>query len=480
MRLNDFFKRLGYDIEPRENMLPHIKIWKSWYKGDVANFHHYTIYNGTKSIYMHRKTLKMAKRISEDFSNYLMNEKVQFNFNDKNTSEVINKVLDDNCFYVMASQSIERTFSSGTGAFVLSLTNLILDDNTQYIDSNEAKLKIEYTSADKIIPLAYSNNKITDCAFAVQKRINNKNVLVVSIHKLENEKYIIYNYLLQIGRGGHLTDISHLMENSLKVFDTRSDKPWFFIVKPNIVNNIDDCSPFGISVFANAIDELQGIDTIYDSFINEFSLGKKRIFISEDMLKTDEYGNQKMVFDTNDVVFHQLPSESFGDGKKGSPIEESNMELRIDEHKEGIQLNLNLLADKCGMGDSMYTFDSHGVKTATEVISENSELYRTIKKHEIILEDALIDMFKSIIYICKEFLKLPVKENAEITVEFDDSIIEDKAEIKRQALLEFNAGMIDKIEYLIKTRGYTEDQAKKFIESMDERSPKEEKPPLEE
>ena len=481
MQLNTFFKRLGYDIEPREIMMPYIDKWKSWYKGDVASFHHYYIYNGNKNVPMHRKTLKMAKKISEDYSGHLMNEKVSFNFKDEKTRKCIDQILNDNCFYVLANESIEKSFSMGTGAFVLSLTDLIVDSNTKYIDSKESKLKIEFATADKIIPLSYANGKITECAFAVQKKIGNKNVLVVSIHLLREDRYIIKNYLLKINRGGNLTDISNEMDDSLREFDTQSHLPWFFIIKPNIINNIQDGSPFGISVFANAIDELEGTDITYDSFINEFVLGKKRIFIEEDLTKVDEStGQLKFTFDTNDVVFHQLPTGEMGEGKNRQPIMESNMTLRIAEHKEGIQLNLNLLSSKCGMGDSYYTFDGKGVKTATEVISENSDLYRTIKKHEIVLEDTLVDMFKSIIYICKNFLNLDVNEDDEITIDFDDSIIEDKAEKKRQALLEKNAGLIDDVEYFMITRNYTEEQAQEFVDKIRNRSPIEEEPPIEE
>lgn len=478
MQLNTFFKRMGYDIEPREAMLPYIEKWRSWYKGDVSNFHHYYIYNGNKTISMHRKTLNMAKKISEDFSGFLMNEKVKFNFNDDKTRDIVNDILNDNCFYVVANESIEKSFSMGTGAFVLSLTNLIVDTNTKYVNSSEAKIKIEFTTADKIIPLSYSNGKITECAFAVQKKINNVNVLAVSVHLLEKEEYVIKNYLLKIGRGGNLTDITDQLDESLKEFNTHSRLPWFFIIKPNIVNNIEDNSPYGISVFANAIDELEGTDIAYDSFINEFILGKKRIFIEEDLTKLDENGQLKFVFDTNDVVFHQLPSGEMGDKK--SPIIESNMTLRVTEHKEGIQLNLNLLSSQCGMGDNMYMFNSNGVKTATEVISENSDLYRTIKKHEIVLEDILTDMFKSIVKICKEHLILPVKEDVEITIDFDDSIIEDKGEMKRQALLEKNAGLIDEVEYFVLTRNYTEEQSIKFVNKIKKRTPIEEEPPQEE
>ena len=65
-----------------------------------------------------------------------------------------------------------------------------------------------------------------------------------------------------------------------------------------------------ISLFANSIDILRKIDTEYDSYANEFGLGRKRIFVAPEML-TDENGNK--VFDENDTVFYSLPEETLKD-----------------------------------------------------------------------------------------------------------------------------------------------------------------------
>lgn len=64
---------------------------------------------------------------------------------------------------------------------------------------------------------------------------------------------------------------------------TGSDKRQFVIDRLNIVNNVDPDSPMGVAVFANAIDQLKGVDIAYDSYVNEFILGKKRIFVVPEM-----------------------------------------------------------------------------------------------------------------------------------------------------------------------------------------------------
>ena len=142
------------------------------------------------------------------------------------------------------------------------------------------------------------------------------------------------------------------------------------------------------------------------------------------------------------------------------------MDLRINEHKEGIQTGLNLLSSKIGFGENRYEFNKAGLTTATQVISENSELYRTVRKYELQIENGLFDLFKSMCYIAKNFLGLGVEDEPEIAIDFDDSIIEDKAETQRRALLEYNSGLIDAIEYHSITRQLTREQAKQYLEDM--------------
>ena len=71
----------------------------------------------------------------------------------------------------------------------------------------------------------------------------------------------------------------------------------------------------GISIFANSIDRFKSIDTKYDSFYNEFILGKKRILVDQAAMKggmeTDEQGNPHFVqyFDKNDRVYVGINAE---------------------------------------------------------------------------------------------------------------------------------------------------------------------------
>ena len=246
-------------------------------------------------------------------------------------------------------------------------------------------------------------------------------------------------------------------KNMAKRTNTGSLEPQFVIDKLNITNNAEENNPMGISIFANAIDTLKKIDTEYDSYYNEFLLGRKRIFVAPELLHNDD---GSVAFDPEDGVFYSLP-EDYDKSQEGL-IKDVDMNLRVEEHSKAINDDLNYLSLKCGFGPKRYRFDSSGVKTATEIISENSDMYRMIKKHEIILEDVLKELIRIIIrlgIVLGEHLNL----DADITIDFDDSIIEDKETERKQDMQDVSAGIMRPEEYRAKWYGETIEQARENL-----------------
>lgn len=52
-----------------------------------------------------------------------------------------------------------------------------------------------------------------------------------------------------------------------------SGVPTFGTVRPAVPNTRADCSPYGQSVFADAVDAIQSVDLAFDAFINEVDAG---------------------------------------------------------------------------------------------------------------------------------------------------------------------------------------------------------------
>lgn len=439
------------------DMSEYVQNWLEWYEGNVKKFHNYTIYNGKKFVSMKRLTLNMAKRVCEDWANLLLNEKTDITVSDAHSQEVVHLALEKCHFWQKGNEGIEKSFALGCGAFVIVVDNIGTNNKGELTDNSKATVKVKFVNATKITPITFEEEEITECAF-----INvNSGKTYISVH-LKNDKgeYEIHNITCQ----GSGTNLSFADETDHTVFDTKSSIPWFAIVKPNISNNVDINSPLGVSVFANAMDNLKEIDLVFDSYANEFILGKKRIFINaKDWVVDPRTGEERDVFDSNDVVIYTLPESD--DGKQ--IITDQTQTLRVQDHITALQNQLNLFGYKCGLGTEHYKFDSQVVATATQVISVNSEMFRNLKKHEILLEDVLITIVKAMLYAINTFTSDKVNENAEITIKFDDSIIVDENTERTQDLLDVNSGIMSKVEYRMKWYNEDEKTAQEKIDSLD-------------
>lgn len=457
MDVRGILEKLGYKNLVSADWYTRISEWREWYKGET-DWHKYHIYNGIKRSEHTRRSLGMAKKVCEDKADLLLNERVQIVVTPKASAEVnraqeiLDSVLEDNNFWVQGNQLMETANSLGTGAFVEFLSE---------VSPGIKRVVVDYIPADYIFPLSWSNGKITECAFASTYTGGKDGVnTYINLHVLDKGKYVIYNNVYD--KDGKAIELPPGMLPEVK---TGSAVPLFQIIKPNIVNNLCDDNPMGLSIFANAIDVLKGIDLVYDSYQNEFVLGKKRIFVDASLCKQtsnlDADGNSRPIFDPKDTVFYNYP----GEDKPEKQITESNMTLRVADHRMALQDSLDILSEKCGFGRGYYKFDADNVRTATEIISQNSQLYRKIRKDEILLESALVGLAKAILHLSS------YAGEVEVSVNFDDSIIEDTNAKAQRAMLEYQQGLIDEIEYHMQVHGMDEEAAAEFVSKMRKRSP---------
>ena len=244
-----------------------------------------------------------------------------------------------------------------------------------------------------------------------------------------------------------------------------SDKKWFSIFKPLLTNNLFSNSPFGISHFANAIDNLKAVDISFDALKNEIQDGRKRTFVRADMFNYDD-GQQKLVFDPSDTTVYQLPKGA----TKDDLIQSDSDELRTDKQINTLNTNLNILGSKVGFGENHYHFDGTNLSTATAVISSNSKLFRRKKKLEIGYETAIYELAEAVAYASSTFGTYNI-DTEDMVVQFDDSIIEDKDAEANRAMAEVRAGLISKEEYREKIFGETPEIAKKKINEIKENQP---------
>lgn len=409
--------------------------WLDWYQGDVESFHRYSVYNGICPVERRRRGLGMAKTVAEDWANLLLNEKVQILAG--GFQQQLDDILEANRWGTQANRLIELAFALGTGALV------------EYLGTNGPN--IDYIRADMVYPLSWDNGCITECAFSSIRMQGGAECVYLQIHCLGADGYAIENHLFDNKTGEELP-----LNGVAGVINTRSRRPLYQIITPNIVNNVDLDCPMGISVYANAISALQDVDLVFDSYSSEFELGRKRIFVPMSMMRIDDASRSsterlyKPTFDPRDCVFYALEME---DASK--PVDIS-FPLRTAEHQTGLRDALNVLSLKCGLGTDRYSFEGGGVKTATEVVSEKSDLFQNLKKHEHILSEVLTNMVKALAY-------LSGASEPEVTVMFDDSIInDDNTKIDNNIKL-VGAGLKSKLSALMDIYGYSEQEAEEEL-----------------
>lgn len=435
-----YLTKQGYSL-PGQGMRKLQKLWLGWYKGFVENAHTYNLYTGQEVVPCRRRVLGMAKVVCEDFGSLLVNEHVQIA---AEGFEELPGILRDNRFYTRMNRLAELTMALGTGAVV------------EFLDE-ENKPVIDYIRADKVYPLSWDNEDVKECAFASKKTVakedgKTEEITYVQIHRKEKDGWRIRNVWLN--SAGEEMALPYGMAEESPV----SPVPLFQIVRPNAVNTADLDSPLGASVYADALEQLVDCDIVWDSYINEFVLGKKRILVPMSLStiqthKPGEDGDETLdpIFDPNDTLFYVYESDT-----AEKPIE-LDMNLRTDEHDKGLQRTIDMLSKKCGLGMGRYKIESNAVKTATEVISAKSDLYQSLKRHEKTFGDAIIGMVRALAWMAGKSPEI------EVAVKFDDSIIEDENATLDRCVKMVANGLMSRKQAIMRIEKVEEETADRYV-----------------
>lgn len=450
-----------------------IDIWKSWYRGVVDDFHFYNIKIADGStMKCERKTMAMAKKSSEDMMKLNWSSKCDIKLGSDEKTKQLWDILDSkqNNFTIMFPQMLELAFALGTTGM------------SEYKDEL-GRTRIEYMKdPSKMIPYAFDNFNITGFVVFNQWQETEKNKPVfythLTYHEFKTEKgednelkqiYIKYNELykskdqMKLGKEMPFTEKFPNVEEVVK-YETGT--PHFQIIKPPIVNNVDIETPMGISIFANSIDKLKSIDNKYDSFDNEFTDGKRRILVDKTALKSspqvDSDGNisQQLYFDRNDRTYVAM------NGMKDQPVKDISFDLRFKEHIDSINAELNWYSSALGFGEGFYKFDGNGMATATEILSQDDDAFRTKQVYENVVKDVIIDLVKSVCFL--ENIKIGEDE---IEIIMDYSRFENQEKTQQRLEREVREGITSKVEYRMKVYNETKEIAQQKISEIEENEP---------
>lgn len=378
----------------------------------------------------------------------------------------VNKVLRDNNFGVKMLEAIEQAAALG-GEAVKVWRDVKRDAEGREIPETE-KIKIGWCMADQFIPTAWDNASVSEGVFISRQAKDGYYYTRLEWHKWDGETYVITNDLYRAnmkGAAGENQDILGVQVPLAAVYPlldevtpiTGLEASLFSYFRTPTANNIDDNSPLGVSIYANAMETLHALDICFDSFVREFRLGKKRIIVPARMIKTvidPQTGVMRRYFDANDETYEALST----DDPDSLKIQDNSVELRVDEHIGAINAFLNIFCLQVGLSAGTFSFDAAGgVKTATEVVSENSKTYKTVKNYQNMIKPAIVRLVDNIIAVAALYdMETPdgqrvaaLRERGyQVSVAMDDGITQDRQTNINEGISLVGAGLMSKKTFL--------------------------------
>ena len=461
--VREWLRSLGFSL-PLEDMEPHIRAWDRWMRA-LGDFYDYRDTDGVGRVYeVHRRSIHPAMRVCREWGSLLLNDRTQVACEEQACTDWLAAWMARTGFLASAQECVVRAFGLGTGAWAL------------WVDAGAGEVRVRRYDARMVVPLTWDEEGVAECAFVTRAFWRGRAVDQVQLH-LKGAADAFFSPSESSG-GAAAAGSSRLTDDESEgtyrivtacfdrdgnrvepegvcpVYDTGSAWPTFSIVRPAIDNTRVDMSPYGQSVFADAVDAIQAVDLCYDAMMSEIDNGKMRVFLSDVMFDVERDGKGGRVsipFGRQDcTVFRKVMSTE-------DTIHEFAPTLRTEAQARAFRVALQTLGDLCGFGINYFDLENVGyVKTATEVSADNSALMRNIRRHERALEGAIAGICRALL-AAERRLGVELPDEGLVRVTFDDSIITDTTAEKRQDMDEVAAGLLEPWEY--RTKWHGEDEA---------------------
>ena len=452
-------------------------IWKWLWKGFYKPWHVIpcpTIANPNAERTMYR--MNMAKALCAEMAGLVWGEECAINVSiegrestDENPdplNEFIQKVLCKNAFHEKMQESIEEGLALGGSALKVWAESKHDEEGNEIPDTR--KIMLGYAMADQFIPISWDNARVLEGVFVSRIAKGGYYYTRLEWHRWNGTTYVITNELfrseMQKGKNADasqdilgvrypLSEIYPYLEEETEI---PVEESLFTYWRTPVANNLDDNSPLGMSMYGNSLETLHALDVCFDSFVREFRLGKKRIIVPARAVRTvadPTTGKLCRYFDANDETYEALASDSPDDLK----ITDNSVELRVEEHVAAINAFLSVLCLQTGFSAGTFTFDQHGgLKTATEVVSENSKTYKTIKTIQKQLRPAIEHLVRNIIDVAILYevehdgqrIETLVAPGYNINITFDDGITQDRQTNLNEGVMLVGAGLLSKYTFM--------------------------------
>lgn len=444
----DEIRRRGYALPP--DMSGHIERWYGWYSGDCDWYEERYAGVDGRAHKRRKLSLRPARRVCREWASLIANEMGACTDSPR-ANEWLRRYCDESGLFTLFQRGVERAFAMGTGAMALWFD----------VRDEGAAIRVRRYDAKMVLPLTWDEDGTTECAFCTRVTAGGKQAVQLQMHVLDGGTYHVVTKVWRDGR-----ELAPEALGIIEDFDTACETPTFCLLSPAIDNALQDTSPYGVSVFEDAVGAMKVLDTAWTALYDETDLMRAVLMLPDSMIDVRQAGAdgkmRAVPFGDQEQRLYRITSGSTID--EGKPYAFAPA-MRTSSIYETYAAACAALGDECGFGSQYFQPDkAGGLKTATEVSADNSALMRNIRNHENALGKGLGRLLTALVECARIHCGADVEEGAEpVEVVWDDSIITDTQAEKQQMLAEIAAGVVPKWMYLSTFYGKSEDEAQALM-----------------
>ena len=493
-KIKDFFNRGRYNMQTSNlsSILDHPKIAVTqeefnriqhnltYYQSKWADIE----YINTDGDRKHRPMnhLPIARTAAKKIASLVYNEQAEISAEDETLNEFLNDMLANDRF----NKNFERYLES-----CLALGGLAM---RPYVDGD--KIRVAFIQAPVFLPLQSNTQDVSSAAILTKtiKSEGKTNVYytLVEFHEWvtadgsdigstkDKSLYRITNELYKSNTDnslGQRVNLSELYPNLEPVTVLKDlSRPLFTYLKTPGMNNKDINSPLGLSIFDNAKTTIDFINRTYDEFMWEIKMGQRRVIVPEQLTQLKIQNDRgdikfKRRFDVEQNVYMQIATGNMDSGN----IIDITTPIRSSDYISAISEGLKLFEMQIGVSSGMFTFDGQGVKTATEIVSENSDTYQMRNSIVALVEQSIKELCISMCELGKavSLYKGNIPKLDDISVNLDDGVFTDRHAELDYWMKMVAAGFATQKRGIAKTLNITEDEAAKELAEINGELPPE-------
>lgn len=411
-------------------------------------------------------SLNMLQVSAKRMASIVFNEQCKINVNDETTAEFVRTTLANNDFMKNFESYLESMFAMGGLAI------------RPYYDDISKQIKLSWAQAPTIYPLQSNSNNISNFAIASKSRRTEGDktayYTLLEFHEWNEKEYVVTNELYRseelntVGVKVPLKMLYANMSDSATFFQQEFSRPQVVYLKPAGFNNKDITSPLGLGLGSNARSTLKQINDANDQFYWEIKMGQRRVAVSSSLTKAmpdPTTGLVKPFFDSDQNVFLKF-TDTFGDGLG---VQDLTTPIRADDYIKSINNLIKKYEMQTGFSAGTFSFsEAQGIKTATEIVSENSMTYQTRNSQTAQIERAIQELVISICELAKlnGIFNGNIPDIKDVAVDFDDGIFTDKSALLTYWATRISAGLGTKVQALMALDGLTEEEAAKLADEI--------------